>query len=180
MRGTIYLGLLGTELFVHLITQTLFIMRQSILTAIISAFFLPVFIQAQKVPDNLLNKLIKTYTDKGMTLEKSFLPNFNRAHPSEMMFYNVCYPGKKIVVATVIAQKPSDWYFKVSYGSQVAPKTHVLGEESFDGQPYYFDWIMTGFQADFSDPSAYCLTIVAYDKNAIDIPVYMYIFSKPL
>lgn len=140
----------------------------------------PVFVNAQKVPDKVLDKLIKTYTDKGMKLEKSFLPDFKRAHPCNMMYYNVCYPGKKIVVATVTAAKPSDWYFKVSYGSQVAPKTHVLGEEAVDGQPYWFDWILTGFPSSFSDPSEYCLTIVAYDKNAIDLPVYMYIFSKPI
>ena len=135
---------------------------------------------AQVVPDNVLNRLIKTYADKGMKLEKSFLPDFKRAHPSNMMFYNVCYPGKKIVVATITAKKPSDWYFKVSYGSQVAPKTHQVSEETIDGKPYSLDWIMTGFPSSFSDPSEYCLTIVAYDKNSIDIPVYMYIFSKPI
>lgn len=140
----------------------------------------PVSVSAQKVPDKVLNKLIKTYADKGMTLEKSFLPNFNRAHPGNLMYYNVCYPGKKIVVATITAAKPSDWYFKVSYGSQVAPKTHVLGEETIDGNSYWLDWILTGFPSSFSDPSEYCLTIVAYDKNFIDLPVYMYIFSKPL
>lgn len=135
---------------------------------------------AQVVPDNVLNKLIKTYADKGMKLEKSFLPDFKRPHPCNMMWYNVCYPGKKIVVATVSAAKPSDWYFKVSYGSQVAPKTHVVSEETVDGKPYWFDWILTGFPANFSDRSEYCLTIVGYDKNAIDMPVYVYIFSKDI
>jgi|GEM_PF-2662951 len=141
---------------------------------------LPAYLNAQVVPDKVLNMLIKTYTDKGMKLEKSFLPDFKRAHPSNMMFYNVCYPGKKIVVATIIAQKPTDWYFKVSYGSQTAGKTHQLAEETIDGKPYWLDWILTGFPTSFHDPSEYCLTIVAYDKNSIDIPVYMYIFSKPI
>ncbi len=141
---------------------------------------IPVVVSAQKVPDEVLNKLIKTYTDKGMMLEKSFLPDFKRVHPGNLMYYNVCYPGKKIVVATVTAAKPSDWYFKVSHGDQIAPKTHVLGEEAIGGKLYYFDWIMSGFPATFSDPSEYCLTIVAYDKNSIDLPVYMYIFSKPI
>jgi hypothetical protein len=137
-------------------------------------------IKAQAVPDEILNMLIKSYADKGMKLEKSFLPDFKRAHPGSLMYYNVCYPGKKIVIATITAKKPSDWYFKVSYGNQVAPKTHQLNEETIDGKPYCFDWIITGFPASFSDPSEYCLTIVAYDKNSIDLPVYMYIFSKPI
>ncbi len=135
---------------------------------------------AQTVPDNILNRVIKLYADKGMKLEKSFLPDFKRAHPTNLMNYNVCYPGKKIVIATVTAKKPSDWFFKVSYGNQVAPKTHQLNEETIDGNQYCFDWIMTGFPASFSDASEYCLTIIAYDKNNIDLPVYMYIFSKPI
>ncbi len=155
-------------------------MKQPLLTATLFMLLFPAFLQAQKVPDNILNMLIKTYTDKGMTLEKSFLPNFNRVHPSSMMYDNVCYPGKKIVVATIIAQKPTDWYFKVSYGNQDAPKTHTLAEEILDGQPYQIDWIMTGFPASFNDASEYCLRIIAYDKNSIDIPVYMYIFSMPI
>jgi len=132
------------------------------------------------VPDKILGMLVKTYTDKGMTLEKSYLPDFKRAHPCNMMWYTSCYPGKKIVVATITAAKPSDWYFKVSYGDQVAPKTHQLGEETLDGHPYYIDWIMTGFPSSFSDRSDNDLTIVGYDKNAIDLPVYLYIFSKPI
>jgi hypothetical protein len=136
--------------------------------------------RAQQVPDKILNMLIKTYENKGMKLERSFLPDFKRVHPSNMMYNANCYPGKKIVVATILAGKPSDWYFKVSYGSQVAPKTHNLGQETLDGKPYWIDWILTGFPTSFSDPSQYCLNIVAYDKNAIDLPVYMYIFSGPL
>ncbi len=140
----------------------------------------PLMASAQKVPDEILNKLIKTYTDKGMKLEKSYLPDFKRVHPCGLIYYNVCYPGKKIVIATVTAAKPSDWYFKVSYKNQDAPKTHVLGEEKFDGKSYWFDWIMTGFPTAFNDPSEYCMTIVAYDKNTIDMPVYMYVFSMPI
>ena len=144
------------------------------------SLLMPVWVNAQSVPDKILNMLIKTYTEKGMKLERSFLPDFKRAHPCNMMYYTNCYRGKKVVVATILAGKPSDWYFKVSYGSQVAPKTHQLGEETLDGKPYWLDWILTGFPSSFSDASENCLTIVAYDKNAIDLPVYMYIFTKPL
>ena len=145
----------------------------------LSLVFFPIFLSAQKVPDDILNTLIKTYSDKGMKLEKSYLPDFKRAQPGGLMYYSVCYPGRRIVVATVTAAKPSDWYFKVSYKSQDAPKTHTLNEQSINGKSYWFDWIMTGFPGSLSDPSEYCMTIVAYDKNTIDMPVYMYIFSKP-
>lgn len=141
--------------------------------------FFSAHISAQVVPDNVLNRIVKTYVDKGMKLEKSILPDFRRAHPTNLMNYNVCYPGKKIVIATITAKKPSDWFFKVSYGNQVAPKTHEISETTIEGNPYSFDWINTGFPATFSDASEYCLTIIAYDKNNIDLPVYMYIFSKP-
>ena len=154
-------------------------MKPLLLYLILSLVLAPLFLAAQKVPDEILNKLVKTYTDGGFSLEKSYLPDFNRVHPCSLMYYSVCYPGKKIVVATVTAAKPSDWYFKVSYKSQDAEKTHVLNEQSFGGKPYYFDWILTGFPSGLNDPSEYCMTIVAYDKNTIDIPVYMYIFSKP-
>jgi hypothetical protein len=154
-------------------------MRQLQFLAIVS-LLIPVGVSAQKVPDDVLNRLIKNYSDQGMKLEKSFLPDFKRAHPGNLMYYNICYPGKKILIATVTASKPSDWYFKVSCGSQTAPKKHELKEETIDGKLYYFDWIQTGFPATFSDPSEYCLTINAYDKNVIDLPVYMYIFSKPI
>ena len=137
-------------------------------------------ISAQVVPDNVLNRIVKTYVDKGMKLEKSILPDFRRAHPTNLMNYNVCYPGKKIVVATITAKKPSDWFFKVSYGNQVAPKTHEISETTIEGNPYCLDWIITGFPSSFSDASEYCLNIIAYDKDNIDLPVYMYIFSKPI
>jgi hypothetical protein len=155
-------------------------MRRIRLLLIVFGLFLAAGVHAQKVPDKVLERIIKTYADKGMTLEKSFLPDFKRAHPGNLMYYNRCYPGKKIVVATITASRPADWYFKVSYGNQVASKTHELASETIDGQQYWLDWIITGFPANFSDPSQYCLTIVAYDKNSIDLPVYMYIFSKPI
>ncbi len=155
-------------------------MRHLCTLILVCLLLMSVHVDAQQVPEKILQMLIKTYLDKGMKLEKSFLPDFKRAHPSSMMNYNVCYPGKKIVVATIIASKPSDWYFKVSYGNQVAPKTNVLREETLDGKPYWIDWILTGFPASFSDRTENCLTIIAYDKNSIDIPVYMYIFSIPI
>lgn len=136
-------------------------------------------VHAQRVPDNILAKFVKTYADDGFKLEKSIMPDFTRAHPGSLMYYNVCYPGKKILVLTVLAGKPSDWYFKLSYGDQVAPKTHTLTEITFDKNTYYTDWIISGFPSSFNDRSEYCMTIVAYDKNAIDLPVYIYIFSKP-
>ncbi len=146
---------------------------------VIFLLFIPK-INGQSISVAHQDSLIKIYTDLGMQLEKSFLPNFEIAHPNKLYWDTNCYPGKKIAVVTLLAIKPDDWYFKVSYGDQLAPKTHVLGEIVFNGTTYYTNYILTAFQSSFNDYSQYCLNIVAYDKNNIDLPVYTYIFSIPI
>ena len=152
-------------------------MKKTCFALLLLFFVCTLKIQAQSIPDAAQDSLKKMYTDIGMQLEKSFLPNFNIAHPNNLYWDTNCFPGKKIAVVTLLAKKPDDWYFKVSYGDQVAPKTHMLTELDINGNTYWTNYIITAFNASFNDYSEYCLTIVAYDKNDIDLPVYTYIFS---
>ncbi len=151
-------------------------MKQLFLSFIVFLSLHPICAHGQKVPPKVLEQLIKKYTDMGMKLEQSFLPDFNLAHPNKSFRYTSCYPGKKIIIATVFAQKPSDWMFKVSNGGKVAPNNPIK-EVQIDGASYWFDSIMKEFPSSFSDHSEKCMGIFAYDRNAQGMPVYMYIFS---
>ena len=134
------------------------------------------WLRAQTVPQPILDKLIKTYTDKGYKLEKSVLPDFTRPHPNKASyFYTQCYPGRGVVVVAIMGKKPSDWKLKVGYGSQSAVKSHTIGPIN-EGSSYYTDYIITSFPEGVPN-SDYCMNVVAYDGDAIDLPVYLYIFS---
>jgi hypothetical protein len=134
-------------------------------------------VKAQRVPDAVIDSLIKMYkSNSSSILDKSFLPNFNRAHPNDMMIDTKCYPGKKVTVVALLASKPTDWKFKVAYGNQEAPKTHQLTEFVIGGKTYWTNFIMTAFRPEFNDYSDACLRIFAYDGDAIDLPVYIFIF----
>jgi len=76
----------------------------------------------------------------------------------------------------VLPAKPTDWIFKLNYNNKTALSPKGMKETVIDGKTYYTDWIITGFEPGFSDRSELCLNIVAYDGEAIDLPVYTYIF----
>ena len=141
------------------------------------AFSISVYrVNAQEVPQEILDLMVKVYTGNGYKLEKSFLPDFTRMHPTSMMTNTWCYPGKQIVVLSIMARKPIDWKYKVRQGDYVFEHTNVLTELELSGKLYYQDWIIAGFSANTED-SEYCLTYLAYDAEYIDLPVYTYIFS---
>ncbi len=138
-------------------------------------FFIAQKSSAQQVPQHVLDVILKAYHELG-TLDKSYLPKFSRAHPNDMYFYSPCYPGKKICVLSILPDKPKDWKFKLNYNGKTELSPKGLKENVLGGKTYYTDWIMTGFASNFSDRSDQCLNIVAYDGDAIDLPVYTYVF----
>ena len=155
-------------------------MKQILSAIIVSLFLISADVKAQTIPQSALDTMINKYLVQGCKLDKSFLPQMKRFHPNNLMLYNKCYPGKKVIMMCLVAKKPSDWKMKFSYGSQVAAKDHQISPTTIDGVTYWTDWIVTRFPAGLSDPSEYCTTMLAYDGDAIDLPIYTYIFIKDM
>jgi len=132
--------------------------------------------RAQKVPENVLNSYEKVYTEK-YTIEKRIFPLFDRPHPNRMYFYNECYPGKSIVLFALMAEKPKDWKFKISVGDKSITPSRELQEIELYDKKYYSNFIIVKFPENMSDKSEYCLNIIAYDGDNVDLPVYLYVFS---
>ena len=151
-------------------------MKKNLLPFFLMLSFFPVALSAQKVPDDILKTVIQSYTELGQTLEKSLMPDFTRAHPTQMFTYVPCYPGKVLTVLSITAQKPADWKFKVRMDDHVFPKTNELSEVVLSGKTYCMNWILAGVSANTPN-SENCLTVIAYDGDNIDLPVYTYIFS---
>jgi hypothetical protein len=132
--------------------------------------------KAQRVPDNILRLYEKVYSET-YNIEKKILPDFTRPHPNQMNFYNQCYPGKRILVYALTAEKPKEWLFKISVGNQsITPKSEIQ-EIELEGKKYYTNFIIAGFPSNMNDKGDYCMNLIAYDGSNIDLPVYLYLFS---
>lgn len=133
---------------------------------------------AQNIPETALENIIKSYTSRGMKLEKTYYPDFEKEHPNNTNLLTPCYPGKKLVIVTAVASQPEDWYFKAGYRNQLSPRSSTLTEKKIDGNTYWTDYMIASFPPEFNDQSDECQTVNAYDKNNMDLPVYIMIFTS--
>lgn len=133
---------------------------------------------AQEVPQKILDNYLAIAAKSGEVLEKSFLPDFSRPHPTQMFRSMPCFPGKKIMVSVLTAAKPSDLILKVNYGKQeFKPKTVDYLELKLGSSNTYWLRTMVLDMANVTTNSDYCMEVYAYDANNIDLPVYLYFFS---
>ncbi len=133
--------------------------------------------RAQKVPENVLNLYEKEYSKNNSGIEKRFFPDFSRTHPNQMFVFDQCYPGKKICVYAIMAEKPKDWKFKINAGSSTLTPTQAVDEKQFFGKKYYTNFITVSFPGQMPDKGDKCMNIIAYDGENIDLPVYLYLFN---
>ena len=133
---------------------------------------------AQKVPQERLNKLISDYTRDGFTLESTFSPDFSQPHPNAASRFIPCYPGKTVIIAAVMAFKPGSLQFKVVLNGKEAPKTHELENLSTKGESIYYDYRALKFGPKYVSSHKNCINIVLFDKAAPDRPVYTLVFTK--
>ena len=139
-------------------------------------WLLPCFICAQQVPQKIQDFYLSTAAKNGQVLEKKILPDFNRAHPTQLFINMPCFPGKKITASVLMATKPGDLKLKINIGKQeFLPKTDYL-ELPVDGVTYYSRAI-TLDMTNVTNTSENCMEVIAYDQNNIDLPVYLYFFS---
>ncbi|MFN8288428.1 MAG: hypothetical protein U0V74_16845 [Chitinophagales bacterium] len=148
-------------------------MPKFLFTAVIALSFLTA--TAQQVSKESQDDFVRSANQHGNVLEKSIMPDFTKAHPNRMQTTMACFPGKKMVINVLMAAKPSDLQFKVTIGSQVFKPKNDLAELTLGGIKC---WV-GGITIDMTNaPSGdYCMDLLAYDGNAIDLPVYIYFFS---
>lgn len=130
---------------------------------------------AQQVSKESQDDFIRSANRNGNVLEKSIMPDFSKPHPNRLLTSMACFPGKKIMIEVLMAAKPSDLQFKVNIGNQVFKPHNELTELTLGGVKC---WV-NGTSIDMTSAPAgdYCMDLVAYDGNAIDLPVYIYFFS---
>lgn len=130
---------------------------------------------AQQVSKESQDAFIRSANQNGIVLEKSIMPDFTKMHPNRLQTTMACFPGKKIIVDVLMATKPSDLQFKVTIGNQVFKPHNDLTELTLGGVKC---WV-AGITMDMTNaPSGdYCMDLIAYDGNAIDLPMYIYFFS---
>ncbi len=133
---------------------------------------------AQIVPETALENIVKSYTSRGMKLEKTYYPDFEKEHPNNANLLTPCYPGKKLVIATVVGSEPEDWYFKAGYRNQLSPRSSTLTEKKIDGVTYWTDYMIASFPPALNDQSDECQVVNAYDKKNMDLPVYIMLFTS--
>ena len=132
---------------------------------------------AQQVPQAALDAFVKSSNENGFQLEKTMLPNFNRAHPNEMFRYIPCFNGKIIMVDIVMAKKPTDLQFKAYINNKVTLAKEAPFELTFAGTKLYVTYLTIDMRG-VTSSSDQCLNLIAYDGDAIDMPVYIYCFSR--
>ncbi len=133
---------------------------------------------AQEVPAPVLSKIIKSYTSKGLKWEKTYAPDLNNEARNKLFQAQECYVGRHVTVVTVTATKPKDWFFKVRYNDQLTSKQHDCVPVNHYGSDYWCNELTVYAPAPALKNSEKCMTVLAYDKGDMALPVYVVVFTK--
>ncbi|MFO0744694.1 MAG: hypothetical protein U1F43_03335 [Myxococcota bacterium] len=131
---------------------------------------------SEAVLDAALAALKETGFDEVVAV---FRPDFTREHPNTMSAPLRCVPGKKVLVYALTSFRPGDLVVKFTVGKDDSQPADPPAEVHLLGQTLWLTGSGATFPADFKDTSPRCMTVIAYDKAAIDRPVYALVVAGP-
>ena len=136
---------------------------------------------AQKIPDSAIDEFCEAAKSDGYTIERIIKPDLTKPHPNEAMYWDgPCYPGKTVIVSVLFAAKPQDLFFKIQVYTKLIEQSGNLNKLTIRGTEYWNDFRAAKFGPEYANykNTTKCLTLFAYDKKALDLPVYVIIMTK--